>query len=62
MLNPVFYRYKKELCKWVPVIYLLVYSICTPLLYMRKLGPFNPSEPVNYQRTLLINFLIAALV
>lgn len=62
MLYPIVYRYKRELSKWLPVVYLLVFAITTPLLYMGKLGPFNPAEPAHYRFALTINFLLAAFV
>ena len=62
LLYPTLYRCKRELTKWLTVLYMLGFSICTPLLYMRKLGPFNPSNPAHYQYSLLINFLFAVFV
>ena len=62
LLNPLAYRYKKELCKWVPACYLLCHTVCTTLLFQNNLGPLNPTKKVYYQNSLLINFLISAMV
>ena len=62
LLNPVFYRYKMEWCKWCSPLYLLVHTICTPLLFFGLMGPFNSEKLVNYQNNLLVNFLIAVMV